>query len=155
MSCCLCRYHCLLSGFPVISGIPVGYVIGTPQSKSAPECKLSYPADSSTDMYICGGPWLHTPSPTPIFTGRDCYFQERLDLNMQGHYEGVHRSMVVVIVLYVFYFRCEIFFSVVAPRKNSCTSVFRCNEKMRRNKRDQRKKVRNSSSTVPKTRNAR
>jgi len=42
--------------------------IGAPQSKSAPESKLSYPADPSTDtgMYVVGL-GLHNPSPTPFY----------------------------------------------------------------------------------------
>ena len=44
--------------------------IGAQQSKSAPESKLSYPADPSTDMYAVDF-GLHHPSPTPIFRGRN------------------------------------------------------------------------------------
>jgi len=44
--------------------------IGAPQSKSAPEKKLSYPADPSTDA--CGAPWAQKPYPNSHF------YQERL-----------------------------------------------------------------------------
>jgi len=46
--------------------------IGAPQSKSAPESELSYPADPSTDMYVVDL-GLNNPTPTPIFTRRSCY----------------------------------------------------------------------------------
>ena len=39
--------------------------IGAPQSKSAPESKLSYPADPSTDIYVVGL-WLHILAPLPF-----------------------------------------------------------------------------------------
>ena len=45
--------------------------IGPPQSKSAPESKLSYPADTSTGVYVVDL-GLHILSPTPIFTRRNC-----------------------------------------------------------------------------------
>ena len=45
--------------------------IGAQQSKSAPESKLSYPADPSTDMYVVDL-GLHIPRPTPIFSRRNC-----------------------------------------------------------------------------------
>jgi len=42
-----------------------------PQGKGAPENKLSYPADPSTDMYVVDlGP--HIASPTRIFTRGNC-----------------------------------------------------------------------------------
>ena len=45
--------------------------IGAAQSKSAPESKLSYPADPLTNMHVVDlGP--HIPSPTPIFTRGNC-----------------------------------------------------------------------------------
>ena len=45
--------------------------IGAPQTKSAPESRLSYPIDPSTNMYVVGL-GLRIPSPTPIFTRRNC-----------------------------------------------------------------------------------
>jgi len=45
--------------------------IGAPQSKSAPESKLSYPADPLAVMCVVDL-GLHNPTPTPIFTGRSC-----------------------------------------------------------------------------------
>jgi len=44
--------------------------IGEPQSKSAPEKKLSYPADLSTD--VCGAPWAPQSYPNSDF------YQEKL-----------------------------------------------------------------------------
>ena len=58
--------------------------ISAQQSKSAPESKLSYPADPSTDMYAVRL-GLHHPSSSPIFR-EEIASSKRLDLSMQGPY---------------------------------------------------------------------